>query len=180
MAVVHSQIGGHARSRPISGHSASRLLRRLAAHGSMQALMLKSVSAIRHMFAGEANGRPLQLLLNFDENRVLRLQVAGDGWQMIVGGSQIDAPLDLGECGKTDIADVTQSLFPTLRAIEVTDVQGLTWHGGLVGVKLAAAGGDQFNFWADGDELHWGDEAALVSHDWLGGVAPAASERIEL
>ena len=82
--------------------------------------------------------------------------------------------------GQTDIADVTESLFPTLQGVEVTDVQALAWTDRRVGVKLNVAGGEPFHFWVDGDELHWGDEAALVGHDWLGGVAPSASEPIEI
>ena len=146
----------------------------------MQAMKLNSVSAYRHIFAGEANGRPLQLLLSFDENRALRLHVAGDGERMIVDDGQLDQPVDLGEYGQTDIADITQSLLPALRSREVTDVQALARQGHPVGVKLTVVGDDPFHFWVDGDELYWGDEAALLSHDWLGGIVPRASERIQV
>jgi len=143
-------------------------------------MKLNSVSANRHILAREGNGRPLRLLLNFDENRVLRLRVAGDGSRMIVDHGQLEGPSDIGECGRTDIADVTQSLFPRLRSVEVTEVRALNWQGGLVGVKLTVDGGDPFHFWVDDDELYWGDGAALVDHDWLDGLGPTASERIEV
>jgi hypothetical protein len=155
-------------------------LQTLTAHGSMQAMRLNSVSANRHIFAGQANGRPLRLLLNFDGDRTLRLRVAGDGERMIADDGPLDPPFDMGEYGQTDIADVTHSLFPTLRGVEVTDVEALAWQGRRVGVKLNVAGGQPFHFWVDGDELHWGDEASLVSHEWLDGIAPKASERIDV
>jgi hypothetical protein len=146
----------------------------------MHAMKLNSITANRHIFDGQVNGKPLRLRLTFDGDRALRLQVAGDGERMIVDDGPLDAPVDMDECGQMDITDVTQALFPTLRGLEVTDVDALAWNGSRVGVKLNVAGGEPFHFWVDGDELHWGDEAALVGHDWLDGVAPRASERIEV
>jgi hypothetical protein len=146
----------------------------------MQAMRLKSITANRHVFEGQVNGKPLRLLLTFESDQALRLQVAGDGERMIADDGPLDAPCDMDEYGQTDIADVTQSLFLTLRGLEVTEVEELALNGRRVGVRLNVAGGDPFHFWADGDELHWGDEAALVSHDWSAGVAPKAAERIEL
>jgi hypothetical protein len=139
-----------------------------------------SITANRHVFDGRVNRKPLRLLLTFDGDKALRLQVAGDGARMITDDGPLDAPFDVDEYGQIDIADVTQSLFPTLRGIEVTDVEALERNGGRVGVKLNVAGGEAFHFWVDGDEIHWGDEAALDGHDWLDGVAPTASERIEV
>ncbi|HEX4737348.1 MAG TPA: hypothetical protein VH331_07290 [Allosphingosinicella sp.] len=143
-------------------------------------MRLNSVTANRHIFNGEANGKPLRLLLTFDSGRVLRLQIAGDGEEMLMDNRQLDAAVDMGEYGQTDVADVTQSLFPSLSRVEVTDVKSLERHGRRVGVKLAVDGGEPFNFWVDDDELHWGDEAALVSHDWQDGLAPKPSERLEI
>lgn len=146
----------------------------------MQAMRLNSICANRHIFDGQVNGKPLRLLLTFDSNRALRLQVAGDGERIIADDGPLDAPFDMEEYGQTDIADVTQSLFPTLRGVEVADVEALARNGRQVGVKLNVAGGDPFHFWVDGDELHWGDEVALGSHDWLDGVAPRASGCIDV
>ena len=160
--------------------SAFHPLQTLAARGSIQAMKLNSVSANRHIFDGRVNGKPLRLLLTFDSNRALRLQVAGDGERMIADDGPLDAPFDMAEYGETDVADVTHSLFPELRDLEVTDVQALEWSGRHVGVKLNAAAGGPFHFWVDGDELYWGDEAALVGHGWLDGVAPRASARINV
>ena len=146
----------------------------------MVAMRLNSIIANRHIFDGQANGKPLRLLLNFDGGNALRLQVAGDGEQMIADAGRLDAPFDMEEYGQIDIADVTQSLFPKLRGLEVAQVETLASNGKRVGVKLNVAGGQPFHFWVDGDELHWGDEAALASHDWLDGEVPRASERIEV
>jgi hypothetical protein len=143
-------------------------------------MRLNSITANRHIFDGQVNGKPLRLLLTFDNDRTLRLQVAGDGERMIVDDGPLDAPFDMDGYGQMDIADVTLSLFPALRGVEVAQVAELAWNGRRVGVRLNADGGDPFHFWADGDELHWGDEAALIGHDWLGGVAPRAAERIEV
>ena len=143
-------------------------------------MRLTSITANRHIFQREVYGKPLRLLLTFESGRALRLQVAGNGEQMMTDDSPLDPPFDVAEYGQTDIADVTQSLFPTLRGQEVTEVEALVWNSRRVGVKLNLAGGELFHFWVDGDELYWGDEAALVSHDWLGGVAPKASERIKI
>ena|SRR5881628_2205026 len=143
-------------------------------------MRLKSIVANRHIFNGQVNGKPLRLLLSFDSDRALRLQVAGDGERMIADKGQLDAPFDMGEHGRTDIADVTQSLFATLRELEVMEVEALVWKGRRVGVKLNVAGAEPFHFWVNGDELHWGDKEALVRHDWLDGIVPTASERIEV
>lgn len=143
-------------------------------------MRLKSIAANRHLFDGQVNGKPLQLLLGFDSGCSLRLQVASDGERMIANNGRLDAPSDLDEYGQMDIADVTQSLFPTLCDLEVADVRTLALNGRMVGVKLIAASAEPFHFWVDGDELHWGDEAALANHDWLDGLAPSASERIEV
>lgn len=142
--------------------------------------MLNSVSANRYIFDGQVHGKPLRLLLRFDEGRALRLQVAGDGERMIVDDGSLDEPFDMGEAGQVDIADVTRSLFPALSGIEVTDVEALAWKGRRVGVRLNVVGSGSFHFWVDGDEFYWGDEAALVRHEWLDGQAPRASERIQV
>jgi hypothetical protein len=160
--------------------SAFHPLPTLAERGSMQVMRLTSITANRHILGGEPNGKPLRLLITFDRDRTLRLQVAADGERMIADDGPLDAPFDMDEYGQTDIADVTQSLFPTLCGREVTDVEALAWNGRRVGVKLSAPGAEPFYFWVDGDELHWGVEAALVSHDWLDGIPPKASERIEV
>ena len=143
-------------------------------------MRLDSVTANRHIFAGQPNGKPLRLVLTFDNDRKLRLQVAGDGERMIADDGSLDAAFDTGELGQTDIADVTSSLFPTLRGLKVTRAEELSLNGRCVGVRLDVDGGDPFHFWADGDELHWGDEAALVGHDWLNGIAPKVAARIEV
>lgn len=160
--------------------SAIHPLRTLAARGSMLPMRLNSITANRHIFDDEVNGKPLRLLLNFDRGRVLRLQVAGNGEQMIADQGTLDTPTDMAEYGQTDVADVSQSLFPTLQGLEVAQVEALTSDRKCIGVKLIAAGGQPFHFWVDGDELHWGDEAALASHDWLDGAVPTTSERIEI
>ena len=125
-------------------------------------------------------GKPLRLLLNFDGERVLRLQVAGTGEQMIADKGPLEAPFDMAEHGQMDVADVTQFLFSKLQSVQVTQIEALALGGKRVGVKLSVAGGPPFHFWVDGDELHWGDGAALASHDWLNGAVPTASVRIEL
>jgi hypothetical protein len=99
---------------------------------------------------------------------------------MMADDGPLDEPFDMGENGQTDLADVTQSLFPTLRGLAVTDIEALAWKGRRVGVKLNAVGGGPFHFWVDGDELYWGDEAALVRHEWPDGQTPKASERIQV
>lgn len=121
-------------------------LRTLAAHGSMQAMRLNSISANRYFFDGQVYGKPLRLLLRFDGDRALRLQVAEDGERMIADAGPLDAPFDMDGYGQTDIADVTESLFPTLQGVEVTDVQALAWTDRRVGVKLNVAGGEPFHF----------------------------------
>lgn len=98
---------------------------------------------------------------------------------MILDDAPLEDPLDMGENGRTDIADITESLFPMLRDLQVAGIQALQWNGRQVGIKLNAAGG-AFHFWVDADELHWGDEAALVRYDWLDGVVPSPSEAVQV
>lgn len=152
----------------------------LAARGSMVTMRLHSIIANRHIFDGQANGKPLRLLLNFDGRNALRLQVTRDGEQMIADHGRLDAPFVMEEYGQIDVADVTHSLFSNLRGVEVSTVEILASSGKRLGVKLNVVGGQPFHFWVNGDELHWGDEAALASHDWLDGEVPRASERIEV
>ena len=142
-------------------------------------MRLNSIAANRHIFDGQVNPKPIRLLLTFDGNCALRLQVAGDGARMIVDNGPLDAAFEMGEYGRMDIADVTQSLFPTLRGVQVADVEALAANGRRVGIKLNITKARPFHFWVDGDELYWGEEAALVRHDWLDGTVPKASDRIE-
>ena len=154
-------------------------LRTFIDRDNMAAMRLNSVTANRHILNNLVNGKPLRLLLNFDGDTALRLQVAGDGEQMIVGEGPLDTPFDMAKYGRTDVADVTQSLFPTLEGAEVALVEALALRGKRVGLKLHISRNHPFYFWVDGDELHWGDGAALASHDWLDGEAPQTSERVE-
>ncbi|NIJ63442.1 hypothetical protein FHR20_000373 [Sphingomonas leidyi] len=143
-------------------------------------MRLDSVIANRHIFDGHVNEKPLRLLLKFAGGQVLRLQVAEDGARMIVDDGPLDLPFDIGEYGQVDIADITQSLCPTLPGVEVSEVEALASMGRRVGVRLTLVGEEMFHFWVDDDELHWGDEAALAGHDWRDGIAPEASEHIEV
>jgi hypothetical protein len=144
----------------------------------MQAMRLNSVGANRHIFGDQVNGKPLRLLLRFDGGRALRL--AGDGEGMIADDGPLDEPFEMGESGQVDVADVTETLFPTLRGVEVSGVEALILKGRRVGARLNVIGAEPFHVWVDGDELYWGDEATLVIHEWLDGIAPTASERIEV
>jgi hypothetical protein len=143
-------------------------------------MKLRSITANRYVYEGQAEPKPLRLLLEFDDAPPLRLQVAGDGERMIVDEGPLDDPFDMEVYGQVDVADVTQSLFSTLSGFDVTEVEALRLNGKQVGVKLHALGQKPFHFWVDGDNLRWGDRAALVAHDWLDGVAPSESGRIQL
>ena len=143
-------------------------------------MRLVSITANRHIFDGKVNGSPLRLLLAFDNGRQLRLRGAADGEGMILEDRPLDEPCDLEEYGRTDIADVTRSLFPTLGGMEVAAIRALALHGKRVGVRLDAADGDAFHFWVAGDELYWGDESALLAEDWLDGIVPVPSEAVQL
>ena len=141
-------------------------------------MKLKTITVYRHIFEGEANGKPLGLLLAFKGGKTLHLRAGGDGMQLIANGRPLDSPMDMGAYGQTDIADLTQTLFPALHDVEVTSVSALAWNGKRVGAKLDIANQEPFYFWIDGDELHWGNEVALVSHDWPDGMMPHESGRI--
>ena len=122
----------------------------------------------------------MALQLVFDEGRALRLRVAANGEQMIVDDGPLVSPYEMDEYGEVDIADVTQALYPALRGVDVANIEALAWNSSRVGIKLNLAGGEPFHFWVDGDELRWGDGAAIASHEWLGSLAPMPSERIEI
>jgi hypothetical protein len=146
----------------------------------MPRMKLASVMANQHVFDGCVNGRPICLLLNFDDGQSLRLGVAGDGFGMVADARPLDEPFDMDECGSVVIDDVTQSLFPRLQGADVIEVRSLRLEGQQVGVSLLFGDGDAFDFWVDGDELFWGDDKALAAHEWLEGVAPAAAERVQV
>ncbi len=160
--------------------SASAPLPTLLARDNMHTMKINSITANRNIFDGKVNGKPEPLQFAFDGGSTMRLGVAGDGERMILDDGPLHEPCDLGECGQLDIVDVTQTLFPTCAAVEVADIEALTLYGRLVGVKLNVAGGEPFHVWVYGDELHWGDGAALAGYDWLDRVAPAPSGRLEV
>lgn len=143
-------------------------------------MKISSIMANRYILDGRMDGNPLRLLINFDGGSTLRLQVAADGAEMIANDGSLEAPRDMGSYGRTDIADVTQSLFPTLCGLDVKDMQELVLSGRRVGVRLNFVNGQAFHFWADDDELHWGDQARFVSHDWLVGRVPDAAKHISV
>ena len=62
-------------------------LRTLTAGATMPRMRLTSVTANCHVFDGQVNGRPLRLLLTFDDGRTLRLSVAADGYRSMVDDS---------------------------------------------------------------------------------------------
>ena len=137
-------------------------------------MRLESIAANRHLFEGRVNGKPVRLRLTFGHGPSLRLQVAGDGERLIVDEGPLDEPFDMGEGGRIDVADVTGPLFPQLGGAEVSGIRTLVGDGRPVGIRLDLAGGGAFHFWADGDELHWGDDSALERHDWPGAVPQPA------
>lgn len=143
-------------------------------------MRLASVTANRHVFDGQVNGKPLRLLLAFDSGRSLRLAVTGDGSGMRVDELPLDEPFDMGECGSIVIDEVTGSLFPRLRAIEVMEVRALESDARQVGVQLLQGDGQAFCFWVEDDQLFWGDWAALTAHDWLGGSIPTTGMPIKV
>lgn len=141
-------------------------------------MRLNSIAANRHIHDGRPSDELLRLLLSFDAGRRLRLQVAGDGARMIIDDGPLDDPFDMGDYGQVDAADVTLSHFPKLSALQVSGIHSLVCRKKIVGVTLEAASGRAFHFWVDGDELHWGGDAALRAHDWLDGVVPEVSGQI--
>lgn len=143
-------------------------------------MRLSSVTANLHIIDGQTNGLPLRLLLDFDSGQSLRLQVAADGASMIADNGSLDVPFDMSAHGRIEVSDVTQSLFPQLRGVKVPEIAALSLAGKQVGATLRLADGASFHFWVDGDELHWGSDASLGHHDWLDGIVPSPSERIDI
>ena len=84
----------------------------------------------------------------------------------------------MGDHGGVIVADVTQSLDPGLSDADVKGVRSLQLEGQQVGVQLLLASGDAFHLWVDGDELLWGDEKALLAHEWLDGLVPVAADEV--
>jgi hypothetical protein len=160
--------------------SAFHPLRTLAAHANMPRMRLASITANRHVFDGRVNGRPLRLLLTFDDGQTLRLGVAGDGFRMTADSLALDEPFDMDECGSVIVEDVTRSLFGRLQNAEVKEVRALQLDDQQLGVRLLLGSGDAFHFWVDGDELFWGDEGGLAAHDWLDGLVPSAGEPVQV
>jgi hypothetical protein len=146
----------------------------------MTTMRLNSIMANHHIFAGRVNGKPVRLQLIFEGGKFLRLQVGGDGEQMITDNGPLDPSTDLGDLGQIDVADVTASLFPMLQGSNVTEIQGLASNNRRVGVRLDVEGSGPLHFWVDGDELYWGDEATIRRHPWLSGAVPTASNRIQV
>lgn len=143
-------------------------------------MKLLSVYANRHLFDGEVNGKPIRLRLSFDSGLAVRLQVKGDGQQMVIDNGLLDEPTLMGEFGSVDIADVTSSLFASLTSVEITRIVEVYWQESCVGICLNPDSAGSYYFWVDGDELHWGDREAINSHPWLDGVLPHNARRLVL
>lgn len=141
-------------------------------------MILSSITANRHVFDGRVNGKPIRLLLNFDNGKGLRLQAVGE--RMITDHAALDEAFDMDEYGRIDVANVTGSLFPQLHDVEVASIQALTHGGRQVGIRVNLTKGEAFHFWSDGDELHWGNEAGPIAHDWHDGIAPTLAQYIQV
>jgi len=92
----------------------------------------------------------------------------------------LEAPCNMAEFGQIDISEVAQTMFKPLSGVELDEIKKLEANRKIVGMSLAIAGVGPFHFRVDGDELHWGDGAALTCHDWLDGLVPRAMEPIAL
>jgi len=134
--------------------------------------------ATQHWFDGEVNGNPLALLLVFNGGRLLRLRGAKNGFAMLIDNESLDAPLEMKECGKTENADVVQSLFPMLYRADVSSVESMILNAQQVGVRLVVEEGEAYYFWNEDDELGWGDEATFASRPWLNGDHPKVGDHI--
>lgn len=146
----------------------------------MTGMRLTAVTANQHVFDCQVSGRPLRLLLSFDNGRSLRLAVTGDGSGMLVDDLPLEEPFDMVEYGSVVVEDVTGALFPNLGAAEVTGVRALALDARQVGVQLRLGSDEVFHFWVEDDELFWGDEAALTAHGWLDGSSPTAGEPLKV
>jgi hypothetical protein len=142
-------------------------------------MRLAFVAADRHVFNGQVNGRPLRLLLGFEDGWTLRLGVAGDGFRMTADGLSLDGPFELEAREGVVVEDVTRALFAELADEEVRDIRKLELAKEQVGVKLLLGNGDDFHFWVDDDELFWGGEAALMRHEWLDNLVPVQGSRVK-
>ena len=111
---------------------------------------------------------------------MLRLQIAGNGCEMIVDGGRLDQAFDMGEYGSVVTVDMTQSALSEFGDVNVAEVQWLAWCDQRVGIKLSNVGNPSVYFWVYDDEFYWGDETVFSTHDWLDGVIPTPSERIEV
>ena len=139
-------------------------------------MKLISVTANQHVLNGNVTGKPVRLLLTFDDGQTLRLAVAGDGQGMLVDRLPLEEPFNLAELGSLVIEDVTRSLDARLQNANVIHAQPLLLDGQRVGVQLVL---DEhpFHFWVDGDELWWGNDNVLSAHEWLQGIAPIAAQQ---
>lgn len=97
---------------------------------------------------------------------------------MTIDDGLLDTPFDMKTYGRVDICDVTQTLFNSLSGVELTEIRTLKAESRVVGVTLSITGSGPFHFWVDGDELYWGDQEALICHDWHNQPVLSASERI--
>ena len=142
-------------------------------------MKLTSVMAEVHVFDGVVNGSPGRFLLGFDNGRVLGFRAAGDGFRM---DRDIEpfVDLDVGECGRFEVANMTQSLDQRLSNAEVKDVFWLKLESAQIGVQLRLADDDTFQFWVDGDELWWGDAKALDEHWREYGDTPKPADPVQI
>jgi hypothetical protein len=141
-----------------------------------KAMRLLSICANRHVYKARANGKPLRLLMTFDNRETIRLSVAANGSGIVVDDLPLDEPFGMGGDGSIVLKDVTNELFPDLLDADVKTVRALRLGGEQVGVRICLRNEEAYDFWVDGDELFWGDRDAIATHEWLDAIIPVVAE----
>mgnify|MGYP004491465493 CR=1 FL=1 len=144
-------------------------------------MRLVGVEADLHVFEGKPNwGEPLRIALRFDDGSSLRLGVGGDGETLKIDRLPLEGPFDMEEYGRVEVHDFAGALGPGLRGARLEPLRVIRdREGRSMGLALPFAGGGTVCIWADGDRLHWGDEAALLRHHKLPEVEPRLAEPFE-
>ena len=110
---------------------------------------------------------PIAIHIAFSNGMTIRLRGASDGESVTVDGEPLDGVTDMAEWGKIETHVLTERFDNPVLASEISTVNKiLDCENTVVGMALVSNARPILCVWNYGDELHYGDAAAMTAQDW--------------
>jgi hypothetical protein len=135
-----------------------------------------------HLLAITAELRVFEGEIHWDQPFKLGIEISGrpfiQMWQQRGDSVRFDdqplEPEDFGEVGRVEIHDITDRLDPGLRNERVGNARIIqAGETEPIGLALPRSGRTSFCLWINGDELRWGNQAALDAENFPEGKKAA-------